>query len=289
MTDNNLPASSPVEPGVPSGTGMDAFLRLLDAYSQAHIEAFEDGGPAEVECVRARERLIAAFASLRPAPASIAPGTPVGEAADAVCDRCGVRPRSNDDLQADGFSFLVCPVCRSVSAAIAPGTEEGDAATLSRALELVAEFKGDPRCSLNATHAEALAAALRSSRRRDERLEAEIGEVTAALPKGPEFLDPPDGGDVPIAEQVRRVVAALAAAQDREREAVKDSGYWRDKATHMAALLGMISATLCEPVSDKNIRDAKKSAETGIYVMREIVEEDRAATRPSSLEGRKNG
>lgn len=71
-------------------------------------------------------------------------------------------------------------------------------------------------------------------RARAERAEAELRAVWEAMPVGLLYLDPPDGGDVPLAEQVRRMgedakakvraeaeLAALRArveAAERERD-----------------------------------------------------------------------
>lgn len=49
-----------------------------------------------------------------------------------------------------------------------------------------------------------------------ERQGAELSELSAAI--GPvRFMDPPDGGDVSLAEQVRRMAAALKASEERGR------------------------------------------------------------------------
>lgn len=45
-----------------------------------------------------------------------------------------------------------------------------------------------------------------------ERAEAELNAISAAI-GSPRFMDPPDGGDVPLAEQVRRMRNALAMSE----------------------------------------------------------------------------
>lgn len=52
-----------------------------------------------------------------------------------------------------------------------------------------------------------------------EALQAEVEAVSGAI-GSVRFMDPPDGGDVPIAEQVARMSAALTAAE-AERDALK--------------------------------------------------------------------
>ena len=63
----------------------------------------------------------------------------------------------------------------------------------------------------------------RNQRAVREELLDKIDAVLDALPKGARYLDPPDGGDVPIAEQVRRMASELAEARERRDEWIKES------------------------------------------------------------------
>lgn len=54
-----------------------------------------------------------------------------------------------------------------------------------------------------------------------ERLRAEVGAVWAAMPRDARYLDPPDGGCVPLHEQVRRM-AADATRAERLEEALRE-------------------------------------------------------------------
>lgn len=56
------------------------------------------------------------------------------------------------------------------------------------------------------------------------RLEAELAACTGALP-GPLYMDPPDGGDVPVSEQLKRM--AKDAARYRWLRARKPGGKYR--------------------------------------------------------------
>ncbi len=56
---------------------------------------------------------------------------------------------------------------------------------------------------------------------RIEALEGEVNAVCCALGGDARFMDPPDGGDVSIPEQVRRCRAALDEAEAQRDEAVK--------------------------------------------------------------------
>lgn len=72
-----------------------------------------------------------------------------------------------------------------------------------------------------------LPAILSALREREEPC-AECAAVSAAI-GGADFMDPPDGGDVPLSEQVRRMRAAL-----REREPVA----WRWRANYADGTIG---------------------------------------------------
>lgn len=80
---------------------------------------------------------------------------------------------------------------------------------------------GDPRhndgrdCEIDALRAE-----VERLKREDEANTRELHDICNALP-GVAFMDPPDGGSVTIAEQVRRMYAALLA-RDADVRALRD-------------------------------------------------------------------
>lgn len=54
-----------------------------------------------------------------------------------------------------------------------------------------------------------------------------------------------------------------------------DCARYRAQLKHLAALCGMASARLCEPVSTDDVRAAKECVSVGVEVMRQLVTEDR--------------
>lgn len=76
---------------------------------------------------------------------------------------------------------------------------------------------GDDRQTMS--EADDAVSALNTILRSHRALQSQLDAVWAVMPKGSEFLDPPDGGDVPLSEQQRRVVAALDEARSQLAEA----------------------------------------------------------------------
>ena len=60
---------------------------------------------------------------------------------------------------------------------------------------------------------EGLRALLREAAAEIERLRAEVAAVWSVMPSDARYLDPPDGGDVPLHEQVRRMAVDAARAE----------------------------------------------------------------------------
>jgi len=118
---------------------------------------------------------------------------------------------------------------------VAELTDEANAAIL-RALSLLSSVEDGDGIVRNAKdaafflrrqgmHTEATAvdtAAIRITLDAQEKaaLQATLDEVSAAI-GDVRYMDPPDGGDVPIAEQVRRMRAELASVK-AERDALKE-------------------------------------------------------------------
>ena len=85
-------------------------------------------------------------------------------------------------------------------------------------LREIAQALDDPRVHNTMTISEcikALQAKLAAERARANDFERRLQDVIEALPNTAEYLDPPDGGDVAIGEQVRR----MRAHRDRLRAA----------------------------------------------------------------------
>lgn len=64
-------------------------------------------------------------------------------------------------------------------------------------------------------------------------LAREVDACAAALP-GPYYMDPPDGGDVPISEQVKRMARDAAYWKEEARRYCANSDFWRERATSFA-------------------------------------------------------
>jgi|GEM_PF-1835067 len=73
-------------------------------------------------------------------------------------------------------------------------------------------YKYDPDYGLLSRFIEALAAERDAATERAEKAKAELTDISAAIGTV-RFMDPPDGGDVSLAEQVRRMRAALDKAE----------------------------------------------------------------------------
>ena len=68
---------------------------------------------------------------------------------------------------------------------------------------------------------EDIATSLTAERQRAEKVQAELSAITAVMSRiGTEFLDPPDGGDVPLGEQIGRLIDAHEKAEREQDEAI---------------------------------------------------------------------
>lgn len=110
-----------------------------------------------------------------------------------------------------------------------------------------------------------------------ERLRAEVEAVWAVMPRDSRYLDPPDGGDVPLHEQVRRMAADATRAErlEAEREVIVaeamkyagKSGRLEAKVDRLAEMLKRLAAFVrptCPSLSDKAqavLRDHGEDAE----------------------------
>ena len=87
-----------------------------------------------------------------------------------------------------------------------------------------------------------------------ERLRAEVAAVWNAMPSGTRYLDPPDGGDVPLHEQVRRMAddAARAEALQEELDNRWAQGVHtcHDKCQRIACVLRRDNKRLAEALRD---------------------------------------
>ena len=132
-------------------------------------------------------------------------------------------------LDTDGHTMAVAINLR--------GREGGAMPELSDLASLRAASGGSSRSLVASIHENPLQALTRE----DEANTRELHDICSALP-GVAFMDPPDGGSVTIAEQVRRMYAALLA-RDAEVRALRQfaNATWREfrAAARMCGLLDL--------------------------------------------------
>ena len=129
---------------------------------------------------------------------------------------CEVHPYVHEE-----FPCSICMAERSTQAR----QPDGPLCGICGKFEACADSCGVPVCSEACDHeaqrrhneVETLRAELAAERARANDFERRLQDVIEALPNTAEYLDPPDGGDVAIGEQVRR----MRADRDRLRAALE--------------------------------------------------------------------
>ena len=93
-------------------------------------------------------------------------------------------------------------------------------------------------------------AAIDTLRAQLEAAEAEIRAVWQSMPVGRLYLDPPDGGDVPLHEQVRRMGEEVIAQESRGDLAIAD----------LSRLRAVVKAFYNQTIADTTVRISCKSS-----------------------------